>query len=134
MGVELAYTDAVALATSDLYRKVAKVIPQIEWPVYAPLIAEINRLKLGRKERRHPGSQLHDAGDLPLRQRFHGRQPWPSPARRRARMPDVIVQAGVHFMAETSKILSPEKTVLIPSMPKPAVRSPLPSPARMCAC
>jgi quinolinate synthase len=28
----------------------------------------------------------------------------------------VIVQAGVHFMAETSKILSPQKTVLIPSM------------------
>ena len=28
----------------------------------------------------------------------------------------VIVQAGVHFMAETSKILSPDKTVLIPDL------------------
>ena len=45
MGLELAYTDAVAKATSGLYAKVAKVIPEIEWPVYAPLIAEINRLK-----------------------------------------------------------------------------------------
>ena len=45
MGVELAYTDAVARATSGLYAKVAQVIPEIEWPVHAPLIAEINRLK-----------------------------------------------------------------------------------------
>jgi quinolinate synthase len=29
---------------------------------------------------------------------------------------DVIVQAGVYFMAETAKILSPEKTVLIPDV------------------
>jgi quinolinate synthase len=36
---------------------------------------------------------------------------------------EVIVQAGVHFMAETSKLLSPEKTVLIPDM-KPAARLP----------
>ncbi len=42
---ELAYTDAVARATSGLYARVAKVIPEIEWPVHAPLIAEINRLK-----------------------------------------------------------------------------------------
>ena len=113
MGVELAYTDAVAQATSGLYARVAKVIPEIEWPVHAPLIAEINRLKreknaviLGHNymtpEIFHCVSDF--AGDsLAL-------------AREAARTDAaVIVQAGVHFMAETSKILSPDKTVLIPS-------------------
>ena len=112
MGVELAYTDAVARATNGLYARVAKVIPEIEWPVFAPLIAEINRLKreknaviLGHNymtpEIFHCVSDF--AGDsLAL-------------AREAARTDAaVIVQAGVHFMAETSKILSPEKTVLIP--------------------
>jgi len=112
MGLELAYTDAVARATSGLYAKVAKVIPEIEWPVHAPLIAEINRLKreknaviLGHNymtpEIFHCVSDF--VGDsLAL-------------AREAARTDAaVIVQAGVHFMAETSKILSPEKTVLIP--------------------
>jgi quinolinate synthase len=112
MGLELAYTDVVARATSGLYAKVAKVIPEIEWPVHAPLIAEINRLKreknaviLGHNymtpEIFHCVSDF--VGDsLAL-------------AREAARTDAaVIVQAGVHFMAETSKILSPEKTVLIP--------------------
>jgi len=45
MGVELAYTDAVARATEGLYAKVANFIPKAEWVAYAPLIAEINRLK-----------------------------------------------------------------------------------------
>src|SRR5258706_9110591 len=44
----LAYTPEVAKATAGLYAKVAKVIPVIEWPAFAPLIAEINRLKKER--------------------------------------------------------------------------------------
>ena len=112
MGLELAYTDAVARATSGLYAKVSRVIPEMEWPVHAPLIAEINRLKreknaviLGHNymtpEIFHCVSDF--VGDsLAL-------------AREAARTDaQVIVQAGVHFMAETSKILSPQKTVLIP--------------------
>ncbi len=45
----------------------------------------------------------------------------------------IIVQAGVHFMAETSKVLSPDKTVLIPD-PRRAARWPPRSPAPTCAC
>src|SRR6201990_2019524 len=114
MGLELAYTDAVARATSGLYAKVAKVIPAVEWPVHAPLIAEINRLKrqknaviLGHNymtpEIYHCVSDF--VGDsLAL-------------AREAARTDaQVIVQAGVHFMAETARILCPDKTVLIPDM------------------
>jgi quinolinate synthase len=112
MSVELTYTPAVAKATAPLYAKVAHVIPEIEWPVFAPVIFEINRLKreknaviLGHNymtpEIFHCVSDF--VGDsLAL-------------AREAARTDaQVIVQAGVHFMAETSKILSPDKTVLIP--------------------
>src|SRR5215471_19905614 len=42
---ELAYTPEIAAATTQLYARVAKVVPEIEWPVHAPYIAEINRLK-----------------------------------------------------------------------------------------
>ncbi len=47
---------------------------------------------------------------------------------------EVIVQGGVHFMAETSKLLNPDKTVLIPDLQAPAARSRRRSPARTCAC
>src|SRR5476651_805272 len=112
MNVELAYTDAIAHATAGLYAKLARVIPEIEWPVHAPLIAAINTLKreknaviLGHNymtpEIFHCVSDF--VGDsLAL-------------AREAARTESkVIVQAGVHFMAETSKIICPDKTVLIP--------------------
>jgi quinolinate synthase len=97
-----------------LYGKVSHVIPEIEWAVHAPLIDEINRLKkqknaviLGHNymtpEIFHCVSDF--VGDsLQL-------------AREAARTDaQIIVQAGVHFMAETSKILSPQKTVLIPDL------------------
>ncbi len=112
MGVELAYTDAVAKATSGLYTRVAKVIPEIEWPVHAPLIAEINRLK--REKNAVILGHNYMTPEI-----FHCVSDFTGDslalAREAARTDaDVIVQAGVHFMAETSKILSPQKTVLIP--------------------
>ena len=112
MGVELAYTDAVARATGSLYAKVSRVIPEIEWHVHAPLIAEINRLK----RQKHAVILGHNYMTPEI---FHCVSDFVGDslalAREAARTDaSVIVQAGVHFMAETSKILSPQKTVLIP--------------------
>jgi quinolinate synthase len=114
MGVELAYTDAVARETSGLYAKVANFIPKMEWRAYAPMIAEINRLKREK-------DAVILAHNYMTPEIFHGVGDFVGDslalAREAARTnAKVIVQAGVHFMAETSKILSPEKTVLIPSL------------------
>jgi quinolinate synthase len=114
MGLELAYTDAVATATNGLYARVSKVIPEIEWPVFAPLIAEINRLKREKNavilgHNYMTPEIFHCVSDFTGDSLALAREA----ARTNA---SVIVQAGVHFMAETSKILSPEKTVLIPDL------------------
>ncbi len=114
MGVELAYTDAVAQATQGLYAKVAGVIPAAEWPVHAPLIAAINRLKREKNavilaHNYMTPEIFHCVGDFAGDSLALAREAARTDAK-------VIVQAGVHFMAETSKILSPDKTVLIPDM------------------
>jgi len=112
MGVELAYTPAVAKATEALYRKVSHVIPEIEWPVFAPVIAEINHLKRERNavilgHNYMTPEIFHCVSDFVGDSLALAREAARTDAK-------VIVQAGVHFMAETSKILSPDKTVLIP--------------------
>src|SRR5476651_2170123 len=112
MGVELAYTDAVARATDGLYAKVANFIPKMEWHAYAPVIAEINRLKRAKgavilAHNYMTPEIFHCVSDFVGDSLALAREAARTDAR-------VIVQAGVHFMAETSKILSPQKTVLIP--------------------
>jgi quinolinate synthase len=114
MGVELAYTDAVARATDGLYAKVSRFIPKVEWHAYAPVIAEINRLKRQKDavilaHNYMTPEIFHCVGDFVGDSLALAREAARTDAK-------VIVQAGVHFMAETSKILSPEKTVLIPNM------------------
>jgi quinolinate synthase len=112
--VELPYTPQIARATRGLYDKVAHVVPEIEWAVHAPYIDAINRLK----KQKHAVILGHNYMTPEI---FHCVSDFAGDslqlAREAARTDaKVIVQAGVHFMAETSKILSPEKTVLIPDM------------------
>ena len=108
----LDYTDEVARETAPIYEQVKHVIPSIEWPFHAPYIAAINRLK---KER---GAVIL-AHNYQTPEIFHGvadiRGDSLQLAIEAARSDsDLIIQCGVHFMAETSKILCPDKTVLIP--------------------
>ncbi len=110
----LAYTPEVAAETAPLYERVKHVIPAVEWPAYAPLISAINTMKRAKNAvilaHNYMTSEIfHCVGD------FRGDS---LQLAREASETDaaVIVQAGVHFMAETSKILAPEKTVLIPDM------------------
>lgn len=110
----LAYTPEVAAETAALYERVRDIVPAFEWPAHAPLVAAINRLKRERKAvilaHNYMTSEIfHCVGD------FQGDS---LQLAREAAATDapMIVQAGVHFMAETSKILAPEKTVLIPNL------------------
>src|SRR4029077_14751125 len=99
--------------TAGLYAKVAHVVPEIEWPVFAPTIAAINALK----RERHAVILAHNYMTPEI---FHCVADFVGDSLQLAREAaksdaKIIVQAGVHFMAETSKILSPEKKVLIPA-------------------
>jgi quinolinate synthase len=110
--VSLAYSPAIAAETAALYERVARVIPEIEWPVHAPYIAEINRLKREMNAvilaHNYQTPEIFNCvADVVGDSLTLAREGAKTSA-------GTIVMAGVHFMAETAKILSPEKTVLIP--------------------
>jgi len=97
-----------------LYRRVARVIPPMEWPVFAPDIEAILRLKQERKavilaHNYMTPEIFHCVSDIVGDSLLLAREAQRVDA-------DVIVMAGVHFMAETAKLLNPGKTVLIPDV------------------
>ena len=108
----LDWTPEVEAATAHLYARVAKVMPPIEWPFHAPYVKAINELKKAR------GAVIL-AHNYQTPEIYHCVADYVGDSLQLAKLAAasdaaVIVQGGVHFMAETSKILNPAKTVLIP--------------------
>jgi quinolinate synthase len=108
----LEWTPEVERATAHLYDRVKSVIPPVEWPFMAPYVKAINDLKRERNavilaHNYQTPEIFHCVGDV-------GGDSLKLAIEATKVKADVIVQCGVHFMAETSKILNPSKTVLIP--------------------
>src|SRR5216684_3343669 len=100
--------------TAPLYERVKAVVPPVEWPLFARDIDAILRLKRQRNavilaHNYQTPEIFHCVADLVGDSLALARMAMSAEA-------DVIVLAGVHFMAETAKLLNPEKTVLIPDM------------------
>ncbi|MGM4983838.1 MULTISPECIES: quinolinate synthase NadA [Rhizobium] len=102
------------VSASSLYDRVSRVIPKAEWLTFQDDVEAILELK-----RRHNAVILAHNYQTP--EIFHGVADIVGDSLALARKAievdaDIIVLAGVHFMAETAKLLNPEKTVLIPDM------------------
>ena len=110
----LAYTDEVKAATDPLYPLVSDFIPEFEWPAYAPLVFHINRLK-AEKNAVILAHNYMTPDIFNLIGDFKGDSLGLAIEATKVEA-TLIVQGGVHFMAETSKILCPDKRVIIPSM------------------
>ncbi len=104
----------VTPSTDVLYERVAHVIPPVEWATMTDDIEAIWRLKREK-------NAVVLAHNYMTPEIFHGVADVVGDSLALAReaqdaTADVIVLAGVHFMAETAKLLNPDKTVLIPDL------------------
>ncbi len=112
--MELVFDDIVKAGTAEIYNKLKKSIPDLEWPVLAPYIFEINKIK--KKNDFVILAHNYQTPDI-----FYGIADVVGDslglAIKGSKVREKnILMCGVHFMAETAKIMSPEKKVYLPDM------------------
>ena len=98
----------------EIYKKISKFIPQSEWKIHAPLIEKINKLK---KEK----NAIILAHNYQTPEIYHGVADIAADSLALAveaskTQAEKIILCGVHFMAETAKLMSPKKKVYLPDM------------------
>ena len=101
-------------SSKEIYKKISKVVPDIEWKFHAPLIEKINKLK---KEK----NVIILAHNYQTPEIYHGVADIAADSLALAveaakTSADKIIMCGVHFMAETAKLMNPTKKVFLPDM------------------
>ena len=114
MSQEMQFNSKVQEATDHLYKKIQNTVPEIEWPLMAPYIYEINKLKKEKDvtilaHNYQTPEIFYGVADIvgdSLGLAIDGAKV----------KTEKILMCGVHFMAETAKIMSPEKKIILPDM------------------